>query len=109
MESLEIVSLVLTTVVGLAVGGLYKLMTNFIKEQHKVNKANMLASRSMQRDVLFRYFRIVVEQGVSITPEEFNHIERCYTAYHENGGNGSGTLMWERIKENVKIDTGRNQ
>ena len=108
MESLEILSLILTSVIGLVVAGLYGQFIKFIKEQHNVNKANMLASRSMQRDVLFRYFRIVVEQGVSITPDEFNHIERCYTAYHENGGNGSGTLMWEKIKEHVKIDTGRN-
>jgi len=108
MESLEIISLALTTIIGLAVAGLYSQFIKFVKEQHSANKANMLACRSMQRDVLFRYFRIVVEQGVSITPEEFNHIKQCYTAYHKNGGNGSGTLMWKRIEENVKIDTGRN-
>ena len=105
---IDIIALVISTAVGLIVGSMYKSMKDFFGEQREVNKANALANRSMQRDVLFRYFRIVVEQGNPITPEEYEHIERCYTAYHKNGGNGTGTLMFEKIKQHAIIDTGRS-
>lgn len=108
MQIMEIVSLILSTVIGLAVTAIYRHLAAFIKDQHEVNEANRLANRSMQRDVLFRYYKIIVEQGTPVTPEEFSHIEQCYSAYHENGGNGTGTLMWEKIHECVRIDTGRN-
>lgn len=104
----DVIGLAVEAVVGLVTTGTLAYLVRFVKEQREVNRANALANRSMQRDVLFRYFRIVVEQGVPITPEEFDHVGSCYAAYHENGGNGTGTLMWERIKENVRIDTGRS-
>ena len=105
---IDLISLAVSSVVGVAVTAMYKNMRKFFDEQREVNKANALANRSMQRDVLFRYFRIVVEQGNPITPEEYEHIERCYTAYHRNGGNGTGTLMFEKIKQHAIIDTGRS-
>lgn len=109
MQVLEIVSIVLTTVIGIVVTGLAKQFTQFVKEQRKANEANAMANRSMQRDVLFRYFRIIVEQQQAVTPEEFDHLSRCYKAYAANGGNDTGTIMWQKIQENVKLDTGRNQ
>ena len=108
MQILEIVSIILTSIIGIVLTGLAKQFTMFVKEQRKVNEANELANRSMQRDVIFRYFRIVVEQGQAVTPEEYEHIARCYKAYSANGGNDTGTLMWNKIQEHVTIDTGRN-
>ena len=87
--------------------GLVAMFRRFAREQRAVNAANEKANRSMQRDVLYRYFAKVVERGESVTPDEYAHIEQCYGAYHANGGNGAGTLMWEKIRENVRIDTGR--
>ena len=108
MGVLEVASLVLTTVIGLVVGNLYKRFVDFVGEQREVNRANELAYRSIERDVLYRYFHYVVERGEGITPEEFEHVKRCYEAYHANGGNGAGTLMFERIVEYAKIETGRD-
>lgn len=104
---LDLISLIVSALVGIVVGDMYRRLVKFTAEQRKVNAANAMANRSVQRDVLYRYFRIVVEQGQSITPEELEHINRCYTAYHENGGNGTGTTMYERIKEHARINTGR--
>ena len=109
MQLLEIVSIVLTAIIGIVVTGLAKQLTSFIKEQRKVNEANAMANRSVQRDVIFRYFRIIVEQQQPVTPEEYEHISRCYNAYAANGGNDTGTLMWHKIQENVKLDTGRKE
>jgi hypothetical protein len=112
---LEVLNIIVTTVVGGIASATMGCLFHFVKlqkeanrEQKKVNKANALANRSMQRDVLFRYFRIIVEQGHSVTPEEYDHISKCYEAYHANDGNGTGTVMWKKIQENVRIGTGRN-
>lgn len=85
--------------------GLWAMMRKFIKEQREANKANKMSIRSMQRAEILRYFRIVVEQGNPVSPEELSHLEACYNAYHESGGNGTGTLMYNRILENAKIVT----
>lgn len=61
--------------------------------------------RSQQRAEIVRYFRIVVENGDPITMEEMEHLDACYNAYHANGGNGTGTLMYEKIKEHVHLVT----
>lgn len=109
MQILEIVSIILTSVIGIVLTGLARQFTLFVKEQRRVNEANEMANRSVQRDVIFRYFRIIVEQQQPVTPEEYEHISRCYKAYAANGGNDTGTLMWEKIQENVKLDTGRKE
>lgn len=88
-----------------AILGMWAMLRHFIKEQRKANEANKLFIRSMQRAEIVRYFRIIVEQGNPITPTEMEHIDSCYEAYHENGGNGTGTLMYNRIKEYVKLMT----
>ena len=40
-----------------------------------------------------------------VVPHEMEHLEACYGAYHANGGNGTGTLMYERIKKCAVIVT----
>lgn len=104
---LDILTLVVTTAIGFVTTGTLTYLVHFVGEQRKVNAANALANRSMQRDVLYRYFAKVVERGEHVTPDEYRHVADCYEAYHSNGGNGAGSLMWERIQETVQIDTGR--
>jgi len=88
-----------------AILGMWAMIRKFIKEQRKANEANRMFIRSMQRAEIVRYFRIVVEQGNPITPAEMEHIDSCYESYHENGGNGTGTIMYEKIKEHVRLIT----
>lgn len=85
--------------------GMWAMLRGFIKEQRKANEANRLSIRSMQRAEITRYFRMVVEECKPISPEEMSHLEACYEAYHESGGNGTGTLMYERICANAKLVT----
>ena len=90
------------------VGAIGAMLRNFASEQREVNKANAEANRSMQRDVLYRYFHKAVELQEPLTPEEYKHVSDCYAAYAANGGNGAGVVMWDRIREFARIDTGRS-
>ena len=100
-----VLATVLSSVTVLAIGALGKMLTSFVREQRAVNESNTMFQRSMQRAEIMRYFRIVVEQGNPISPEELTHVESCYKAYHDNGGNGVGTLMYERICEHARLVT----
>lgn len=86
-------------------GGMWAYLARFAKRQKAANAASREFERSMQRAEIIRYFRIVVEQGNPITPEELSHLEACYQAYHNAGGNGTGTIMYNRVLEHVKIVT----
>lgn len=88
-----------------AMGFMGTMLMSFINEQRKANETTAKFQRSMQRSEINSYFRIVVEEGKPISPEELQHLESCYLAYHENGGNGVGTLMYERIMEHAKLVT----
>jgi hypothetical protein len=102
MNMLEsVVNLLLAAMVS----GLWAYLARFVKEQRKANKLNEVSIRSMQRSEITRYFRMVVEEGKPVTVEEMEHLERCYNAYHEAGGNGTATLMYDRIKEHAIIVT----
>ena len=103
---LDILTLVITTAIGFVTTGTLTYLIKFVREQRQVNEANVLAQRSMQRDVIYRYFHKVVELGQTLTPEEYKHVNDCANAYDANGGNGAGTVMWDRIRANVRIDTG---
>ena len=103
---IDIFQIILTSVIGLFVAALWGMMVGFIKEQRKVNRANINANRSLQEAQLIALFHKVVELQEEITIEEFNAGKECYDAYHANGGNGAGTQMWERIRECARIRTG---
>ena len=108
MEWLYQMNLAETIVNGilvLMIGALWGYLSKFVKEQREANKRNAMSIRSMQRSELTRYFRMVVEDKKPISMEEMTHVEACYKAYHANGGNGTGTLMYERIKECAHIVT----
>lgn len=105
--TVEIINLFVTSIVGIIASGTAGYLVKFAHEQKEVNKANAEANRSMQRDVLYRYFHKAVELGESLTPEEYKHVTDCAEAYRLNGGNGAGTIMYDRIREHAIIDTGR--
>ncbi len=100
-------------VIGSVVSGLLlaavlwmvRTLNGFIREQREENEANKKFIRSMQRAEIIRYFRIVVEQGNPITPEELSHLTECYESYHGTGGNGSGTVMFNKVLDHVRIVT----
>jgi len=104
----HVVSIVSSIISGVTLASLLfiiRLLRNFIKEQRTVNERNKEFEKSMQRAEINRYFRIVVEQGHSVSPEELSHLEASFNAYTAAGGNGTGKLMYERILEHAHIVT----
>ena len=83
---------VLSVITG-ALGWAYKKLKRKVDEQGLV-KAGMLA---ILHDRLFQAGRYYTEKG-EITFEEIKNIEYLYESYHALGGNGTGTEIWERIK-----------
>ena len=102
---LGILASVLSALVVFLIKKLSDNFAKFVTEQRAQNQRNNEFQRSMQRAEINRYFRIVVEQGSPISPEELKHVTKCYEAYHDNGGNGVGTIMYERICEHSRLVT----
>ena len=88
-----------------AVLGMWAMLVGFIKKQSAVNKVNKEFMHSQQRAEIMRAFQRHVEDGHPISPDELAHLEDCYKAYHESGGNGTGTFMYERIKKYAVLVT----
>lgn len=91
--------------IGAALVALFRKLNRFMAEQREANRRNAESIRSMQRAELLRMFQRCVEDGKPITVEELEHVDSCYQAYHSNGGNGTGTWLYERIRENAFVVT----
>ena len=65
MAQIDVLTIAIQAVVGAISTGTLGCLIHFVRKQNKVNKANAMANRAMQRDVLFRYFHIIVEEGHS--------------------------------------------
>lgn len=103
-----LISIIGSVLSGITLAGLtalFRILHAFRTEQREANRRNTESIRSMQRAELLRMFQRVVEDGHPVTVEELEHLEACYKAYHANGGNGTGTLMYERIREYAVIKT----
>lgn len=105
----DVLTTALTAFIGIMVSGMWAYLVQFVNKQKKVNEANKVFMRSMQRAQITHAFQRHVEDGHPITIEEMEHLDACYRAYHEHGGNGTGTLMWERIHEHAKLVTHINE
>lgn len=55
--------------------------------------------RALLRAEVIRAHRDYYEDGVPITLSQRTHLQDVYTAYHDLGGNGTATRLWEDIKE----------
>lgn len=80
----------------------YRKLKKRVDEQELI-KQGVLA---ILHDRLFQAGRHYITQGY-ITLGELKNIEYLYTSYHNLGGNGTGTEIWERIKE-IPIKEGEN-
>ena len=102
---ITIITGVLTTLVGAGVLALFRRLTRFETAQREANALNAKSIRSIQSAELMRMFERVVEDGKPVTIEELEHVESCYRAYHASGGNGTGTMLYERILDNAYVVT----
>lgn len=72
----------------------YKRLAKRVREQEAI-KEGVLA---ILHDRLFQAGRYHILQGY-ISLEELKNVEYLYRSYHALGGNGTGTEIWERIKD----------
>lgn len=103
--TISVITGVLTTLIGALLLAMFRRLTRFERDQRAANRLNAESIQSMQRAELMRMFERVVEDGKPVTVEEMEHATACYNAYHASGGNGTGTLLFERIKEHAIIVT----
>lgn len=103
---MSLFSTVLTTIVGILVAAIWRQLTKYVEAQHKVNEANQVANRAVQKMQLYALYEKVIERGEPLSPEEYAAGNDCIRAYEANGGNGSGHKMWRDIEEKAVIVTG---
>lgn len=75
-------------------GAAYKKLQNKVKEQEQI-KQGVIA---MLHDRLTQSCLYFIGKG-QITITELDNITMMYNAYHGLGGNGTGTELYERVKE----------
>ena len=63
----------------------------------RTNDAQQDGIRTLLRNELVRLHRDLVEAQGWCTLEDKEYAERTYIAYHELGGNGTGTVLYEDI------------
>ena len=63
----------------------------------RTNDAQQDGIRTLLRNELVRLHRDLVEAQGWCTLEDQEYAERTYIAYHELGGNGTGTVLYEDI------------
>ena len=112
MEFMEIISLILDAIITAAVAFIFKrlgALAGSLDESRKAaaeaDKRNREFEMSMQQSEIIHAFQRYVEDGKPMSLEEATHLDKCYEAYHANGGNSVGTLLYERTKQYAKIVT----
>ena len=81
---------------GLLIAGMslaYKKLAKKVKEQEYVKEGVM----AILHDRLFQAGRYYIGKN-QITFDELKNVEYLYESYHNLGGNGTGTEIWERVK-----------
>lgn len=71
----------------------YRKIAKKLKEQEKM-KEGILA---ILHDRLYQACRFYLSQG-SIDIESMKNVEYLYSSYHDLGGNGTGTELYNRVK-----------
>lgn len=67
------------------------------KERRKVDAIGE-GMRALLRAELVRAHREYAEDGMPVTLATRSHLSDVYNAYHDLGGNGTATRLWEDIK-----------
>lgn len=83
-------------------GAAYASLKKKYKEQKKESKAVKDGVVAMLHDRIIQSGMYFINKGeINIT--EFHNIEMMYQAYHNLGGNGTGTEIYERVKDLIIV------
>lgn len=77
--------------------------TSDIQNQKCVQGALACGVKALLKNELKQYHTEYVQRS-SIQSDEFENFETIYTAYHNLGGNGTGTKYWEDIQSLPIVD-----
>ena len=86
---------------GLAIAGLtacYRHLAKKVKKKNEEYDALKDGIIALLHDRLFQSGMYFLNKG-EITVSELDNINDMYEAYHRLGGNGTGTEIYERVKE----------
>lgn len=86
---------------GLAIAGLtagYRHLKKKVEKKHEEYDALKDGIIALLHDRLFQSGMFFLGKG-EITVSELDNITDMYEAYHRLGGNGTGTEIFERVKE----------
>lgn len=81
-----------------ASSGFWTFITLFFERRSKRHDANEKAILALLHDRIYQSARTYLYRG-EITLEELNNLRHLYEPYHERGGNGTGTELFERCTE----------
>lgn len=84
-----LLSIVTTTLCSYLV---WWLQTTKKKKDYTTDALKLLMKRELKEE----YERLMKEGRVSVA--ELSHVTELYNTYHNLGGNGEGTIMYEKIK-----------
>lgn len=73
--------------------------TIWAKIQHETEEQQVMkdAALAMMHDRLYSLARVYLKQGWA-TIQDLDNMERIYSAYHNLGGNGTGTELFNRCR-----------
>lgn len=95
----------LQTIFGLilaACGAAWGWVTHRVGKQRKMQKALMDGVEALLHDRLYQAHTYHSKKHF-ISPSDLENIESIYNAYHNLGGNGTGTTIYEELQELPKF------
>lgn len=93
---------------GCAVGvlsGLYARLRKKARQREDEYKAIKDGQLALLHDRLYSLCMSCLEAG-EVTVSALSNIEHLYNAYHALGGNGTGTELYERVRNECRIKEG---
>lgn len=95
----ETVKYILTWILGLTTSGLGALCAVLVK-RIKAQKKGLLA---LLHDRLYQSCRYYLSKG-AVDVDGLKNLEYVYNSYHDLGGNGTGTELYNKVKALPVVD-----
>jgi hypothetical protein len=88
-----------------ALGLIVKCIWTRVKKEVKEQKYIKTGVLAIIHDRLYQSCRYYIEKG-SVSVDELSNVGYLYTSYHELGGNGTGTQLYNRVSQLPIIEHG---
>lgn len=85
-------------IVAAALAAAWRSMAKWRKAKTAEDAATRKLLIALAHDALYTASMAALTRG-EIDPDELDNIRMVYDAYHALGGNGTGTVLWERVQK----------